>query len=463
MRITAIVLLGSVGCGLDSSSGDPQSSGRVTSPTVGDVLPGDPEHLALHVAGEYDDPAIELRVQSLADPNDLASWRTVATTHADSSNDFAVDVGPFDRTQWPLGGVFRLRVVDADDVPLLADDDQTGVVAVVNPSVPPSNREFLIEKPTGSPEETAAYYVAIDAPLTLTDFQARYGFPTGEVSAVYYNNGDLGIGRDMHCVGNTGAIGGSMACYVRNFGAFGGTKEDAISKLVKGTSPFATVAMVYEAPIESPDAIKFMVYGATGTLVNQAQLDTHGNNVSVPQNCLNCHGGRSSYDGKNHSVSEARFLPFDPNAFVYAGRDDLSFPAQEARFRLLDRMVAGAASPPGVSELIDGLFPRNDGPFNGDFVPDGWGASPRDARVYREAIAPYCRSCHATFQNGSKDPLSFTTAEGTKQSAELIVARICTHGPNGMPAAEQASRAFFASSARALLLAWLGQPGACAP
>jgi hypothetical protein len=40
---------------------------------------------------------------------------------------------------------------------------------------------------------------------------------------------------------------------------------------------------------------------------------------------------------------------------------------------------------------------------------------------------------------------------------------MCGSGPHGMPAAQQTAKRFFKSSARALLLEWLGVPGACAP
>src|SRR4029453_12878076 len=115
----------------------------------------------------------------------------------------------------------------------------------------------------------------------------------------------------------------------RNCAIFGGSREQAIAEVTTGDSPFATVAMVYLPPIQSPDAVQFMVYGATETLVTEAQLDTQGTNKGIPQNCINCHGGRSFYDGKNHAVMGAHFLPFDPSSFAFARRDDLSFGAQE--------------------------------------------------------------------------------------------------------------------------------------
>jgi hypothetical protein len=469
MRAHIAILVVCVGCGIDTappSDDDANAKGHVTAPMHGSVIRGDLTGVALHVAGDYDDATVDLRIQALASPGDLESWSTLATTRADAaSHAFAVDLAPVDRMRWPEGGVFRLRVIDADSVPLPVEGDPDGVVALVHASAPPATRQYLVEKPVGSIEETRAYYTAIAAPATLTDFRTKFGFAKGETVAVYYNAGDLGIGREMHCRSALTLIGGEAACYVRNFGAFGGSRDDALAQLEAAGTPLATVAMVYSAPIEDPDAVQFMVYGADGNLVTKAQLDTHGDNTSIPQNCLNCHGGRSSYDAVAHSVSGARFLPFDPAGFDFARRDDLTFPAQEAKFRALDKIMRKASPTAAMGELIDGLFPPTGGPYNAVFVPPSWNESPRDARVYREVIAPYCRSCHSTFQRSGKatDPVTFASADALREYAELVAARVCTTGPKGMPAAESAAHSFYDSSARALLLAWLRQPGACAP
>jgi len=433
--------------------------GQVTSPAHGEVVVGDPSEVRLHVAGTYenDDLTRDLRVQVLSDPNDITSWVTVATTRANIDHEFAVDLQPMDASRWPAGGVFRLRVIDPDGDALDVEGDRTGVLGLVNPTNVPGERKFLIEKLPGTPDETLAYYAAIGAPATLAEFKSKFGFPGNEVVAVYYNAGDLGIGREMHCNGNAGLVGGELACYVRNFGTFGGTREQALIDLVAARAPLATVAMVYSPPLENANSVQFMVYGADDTLVKEAQLDTQGSNKSIPQNCLNCHGGRSYYDPGSHAVVGARFLPFDPASFAYARRDDLSFAAQEAKIRQLDKMIAAASPPGAVRELVNGMFPS--GQFDPDFVPKAWQASGRDARVYREGFGRYCRSCHATFT----DDLNLVDADAVREHGQLIVSRICTQGENGMPAAEQASRAFFNSPARALLLTWLGQPGACAP
>jgi hypothetical protein len=463
MRVATTFIVSLFGCapGLVESPTDlpPDSTGdRVVAPLHGSIVEGDPLAALIEVAGVYHDDERPLAIQLLANPDDPSSWETVAsitaTTPIEDGFSFTTQIRP-SGTQWPTGGVLRLRVIDDAGTPLPHEIDGDTVIALANSIGRPPGWLFLVEQPVGSIDETAAYYQAIDAPPTLTEFQTRFGFPGDETVAIYYNAGDLGIGRDMHC---RATEGGGLACYVRNFGQFGGDRADAITLTVAGDAPFATVAMAYTPPIDAPNAVQFMVYGGDGALINRAQLDTRGDNASIPQNCLNCHGGRSSYDAATSTVRGAHFLPFDPAAFDYADRPDLTLAAQEGAFRRLDELVLTAAPTPAVTEWVDGMFPA-DAPYDPAFVPAGWNASPRDARVYREVVAPFCRGCHTTFNDAG----AFTTAEQFRANGALIVNKVCTPGPRGMPAAEITTNGFYASNARALLLTWLDRPGACAP
>ncbi len=448
--------------------------GLVLEPANGTVVAGDPSTASLRIAGEYVEADQDLVVQILANPADLTTWETIARTRTTAvvglpTAEFAVDVRPVtsaaEQLRWPRGGVLRLRVLDAAGraLPFDAASPDDSVIAVVNPAELPTRWQYLLEKPVGSVAETLEYYAATNAPATLTDFMARYGFPGGETSAVYYNAGDLGIGREMHCRATETPAGG-LACYVRNYGTFGGRRDDAIALTLAAGAPLATVAMVYTPPITAPNAVSFVVYGPDGARLDEAQLDTRGNNTSIPQNCLNCHGGRSRYDEATSSVFGARFLPFDPFAFAFAQRADLTFVAQEDKFRQLNRLVASAAPTTGVRTVIDGMFPAG-GRFDPAFVPAGWNATKADANVYREVIAPFCRGCHSSFETtiNTEDPLAFANADSVRTRAASVVSRLCGNGPFGMPSAEITTSQFFASSARAVLLQWLGQPGACAP
>src|SRR5207253_2794767 len=151
------------------------------------------------------------------------------------------------------------------------------------------------------------------------------------------------IGREMHCR-QTKSPAGGVACYVRNFGEFGGSAAQAMNELVAGGVPLATVAMVYTPPITAPNAIEFFVYSGAGTLTTSAQLDTHGDNTSIPANCINCHGGGARYDPASHAVLGAQFLAFDPAAYTFATTAGLRFADQEPAFAQLDQLVL-ATSP----------------------------------------------------------------------------------------------------------------------
>jgi hypothetical protein len=331
---------------------------------------------------------------------------------------------------------------------------------------------FLLEKPLVTPEETAAYYATIGAPATLTEFRTRYGFdvPGAEVTASYYNSGDLGIGRRMHCASFTDATGPGTACVVENFGVFGGTVADGLAgTLDLAATPLASVAMVYRAPISAPNAVSFMVYGAAGTLVDQAPLDTQGDNPSIPSNCLNCHGSASSYDPITHSVSGARFLPFDAAAFTFSEQSGFTRFAQEEALRKLNVMVAASEPSPGSMDQLSGMYSGAVGVSgntgNWRWVPDGWYSDPQSFTTYREVVAPFCRSCHASHAavSGAASDLAFVDAAGFKLKAPLIMAAVCGQRDIGMPNAEVTLRAMWSGRARAYLVAYLDMPGACAP
>ncbi len=484
--------------------------GIVVAPLHGQVVGGPTATAILRVHGLHREPARDLSIQVLADPADLASWTEIATARtsddtvagaAEPMHPWQADVTPAlaDPARWPQGGVLRLRVVDGNGVALAAlpheapdcvDEHRASgwsdiAAACVAPlsdglvlvSQPPASASegprFLDLKGAVTADETQAYYAAIGAPATLDDFRAAFGFGGArEASAVYYNAGDLGIGREMHCTPFTAAAGTGLACYVANYGVFGGDVATALGDAIDGaesgahTGSFATVAMVYRPPSDAPDAVQFMIYGAAGALASEAALDTHEDNVSVPNNCLNCHGGAAAYDPDTHSVTGARFLPFDPGAFHTAALPGYSLAAQEASFRALNLAIRDAGPTSGVTELVDGFYAG--GPAADQrYVPPGWDGSPRERAVYRNAIAPYCRGCHLSQDDdAAAAPLGFREAEAFRAQRDEIGRRLCDGAAppaERMPNAEAAHRRFWASPARAYLVDFLALPGPCAP
>jgi mono/diheme cytochrome c family protein len=451
----------------------------IDAPTHGSVISGDPAGIVVHVVAHHSQPGEPCQVQVLDNPNDLTSWTTIGTGTSDTSTSglgygFALDVRPVngasDARRWPAGGVLRLRVIDADATPFTVsgfETDHLTTLAIVNPQPPPADWAYLENKPVGSVAETQAYYAATNAPATLAAFMTTYGFVagggSGEIAATYYNAGDLAVGREMHCRTTTTPANG-VACYVGNFGGFDSSVSAAFTALeTPAASPIATVAMVFTPPITSPNSVTFAVYNPSGALQDSAQLDTFGDNTSIPQNCLNCHGAASTYDTTSHSATNARFLPFDPAALQFAPTPGLGLADQLPQLYQLNQLVLAAAPTTADADETDGLFPAPT-TYQPTFIPTGWSATASDRAMYQQVVAPYCRGCHASHQNSSTapDPLAFETASDFRASAASIIASVCGTGPNGMPGAQASAATFFASGARGLLLTYFAAPGACA-
>ncbi|MEZ4309919.1 MAG: hypothetical protein R3F14_17920, partial [Polyangiaceae bacterium] len=253
-------------------------------------------------------------------------------------------------------------------------------------------------------QDTLDYYDAIDAPENLDDFKQRHGFPSGEVRAIYYNRGDLGIGRDMHCKKYTPAGQPSVtACYVTNYGrvpngaqftpSFGSPDPQlAINQTIDGSNPVATVAMVHD-PSNVDNPVQFIVYNGGGDKDPYAALDNPGvvalghtsepthANINVPDNCLTCHGASATYTrGPGASIQGAAFLPFDEEAMVFAQFNTTwSKSKMVPRLKRLNTFVWDTAPPQAVLDLLRGMYGGTpNGPkdvnsaFTPSYVPVGW-------------------------------------------------------------------------------------------
>lgn len=459
---------------------------------------------------------------------------------------FSASVVPFAAlpNSWKPGGLGRLRVVvamDADPnqwaiLPVRDDTGQTPAnpFAIVvadnapNPTKPPGQTDASIKNPfnTATPnylsvnsgvlsfppgqlaqQEAAAqaYYSQVkinkdgtgtsiwQSLPTLKAFIDHY-FRPFECSSLlnepqritkYFNKGDLGIGREMHCI-NRGCTG-ELACYVRNFGAANGTavfndKAKAKEALL-ANRPFATVAMVERQGMAQAAAnrVFFVVYEytaanglATSTkLALKAQLDNKGYNTSIPGNCLQCHGINATYTAHTaHQVKNAMFLPFDLNAFDYFSTDPtsaLSRVKQESAFRAHNRMVRSFSSlffSAEARNTIGGWYNGDmfAGTFNGNFVPSGWQGDVNQEALYRKLNAVACRTCHISylpFGSDNRPFLKFGTFADFALVKSVVKADMCgaTHR---MPAAEQTLKVLWQSSGRAHYFAQMpGEFGDC--
>ncbi len=465
-------------------------------------------------------------------PISEASWVTIATTQTaatpTSFNDpapifrYSVVATPAPRSQaerWEQGGLLRYRVIAKDTsgkataVPFFDSTSGRCVAALgakswkeilsackspfsANLGAPAAGQGRAAALVSSAPEpadgfrtppyldrkgfifdfETDDYYDFIDAPRTLDEFQFRFGFfdqPTQggfDSGTIYYNLGDLGIGREMHCTTFTDRSGApGTACYVRNYGVFGdgqpnfsGDPRSALRDAVRGERSFATVAMVKFGNVFSPpegNDVQFFVYNAQDQIANRAQLDSIGFNEAIPNNCTNCHGG--TYDRRTGVLTGASFLPFDPDAFLFSKRSGFTYEEQEDQFRELNALIKRSGAPPATIQLIDGTYgDKVDVPgqkANLDWIPPGWSTDEESKTIYREVYKPYCRTCHVS-QTGD---FAFMRALDFKKEAAKLTESVCK--TNEMPIAEATLGQFWRSSARAYLVNALGLSTSCAP
>jgi hypothetical protein len=220
----------------------------------------------------------------------------------------------------------------------------------------------------------------------------------GEIEGIYFNNGDLQLGRDMHCKCSTTpcTTSSDAACYVTNYGAsvFGGPQGQpdlAIHDAIHHAAPLATVAMEYRHL--DTNKVKFFIYDAAGNLLLKVGLDSEGAK-NLPHLCLACHGG--SY--APHDAFNANFLPFDVFSFLYDQVEGKSLAAQQEDFRKLNSIIRGLRANPAdaIGGLVDGMYPCGvnnpacaavDTPFS----PSGWSGN---VALYQTITRPYCRGCH---------------------------------------------------------------------
>lgn len=128
--------------------------------------------------------------------------------------------------------------------------------------LPTHGAQFLSLRNGGSVPER--YYEAIGAIVNgrrdtlglfeLRNFAApsRPGTPDTRVNAIYFNAGDLNLGRDMRCRDTAGRVACAVSNHVRLEGGkpvFTADPSFALNSLVTGGTPFATVAMEWESPL----------------------------------------------------------------------------------------------------------------------------------------------------------------------------------------------------------------------
>lgn len=495
----------------------------VTGPTNGTTVAGSVIGKQISFAGYYNVPSALVRLQVMSnptlDPNAPASWVDFATATTGTSPTYVNSTDPLypwsvtaapvpnaaAAARWPQGGLVKIRatttqggitntLVTFDEVTFgtcLGEHLAAGAawndigiecagtggnhLALVSTSNPPvlpggpgafSFNGFLGRKGAISVTETQQYYAATNAPATLAAFKSRHGFPGNEVTATYYNNGDLGLGREMHCKNylyNFASVG--LACYVNNYSgvsdaagrgipAFNVSPTTVLADATARQHNFATVAMTWEGTAAT-NPVKFVVYDASGNLATTAQLDSTANSTAIPTNCISCHGISANYDPVSNSVSaEARFLPFDPYSFKFSTAPGFTFADQAGALRALNALVRQTAPGTRIAELIDGMYAPKavtdpTAVSNDDFVPAGWqstGSLDGEA-LYRGVVKPACRTCHISSTNATLELAEYSDFETRLAS---IKSAVC--GSHVMPHAERVMKNFWESGARAYLI-----------
>lgn len=474
--------------------------------------------------GYYNEPSTTISLQVLktpdADPAVVSNWLQFATAVTSTSPTtfnstdplyyWSVTAAPvpssFFAARWPSGGLVKVRGIAKDpdgDINLYTFDDVTfsdcfaehvnddwatlgmecqgvGVnrSALVSTSPSPVGSatppDYLGRKGDISTAETEQYYAQIQAPPSFTAFRDKYGFASGDTTATYYNDGDLGLGREMHCrTFLTPALQMGVACYVKNYGVlngqpnFGGDPNAALNDAVNRQNSFATVAMVYQPPANSANSVQFMVYdGVTGLRTPTAKLDSTGQHVSVPNNCLTCHGINSSYNPATNAVSgAAKFLPFDVFSFRYSTASGFTQAAQADALRRLNNLVSLTSPTAATSQFISGMYAPKavsdaTAVANNTYVPVEWTTTKRKGLgLYNGVVKPYCRTCHMSATVASYDFLEEDDFHNLKAT---INTDVCGAG-HEMPQAEHVMRKFWNSGARAYLDMGLGLNSACKP
>lgn len=338
-----------------------------------------------------------------------------------------------------------------------------------------TQQEFLfLTRPgqgtTGSKEESEAYYAAMDSPPepTLSEWLKSRCFDSAtELSAFYYNETDLGLGREMRCAECTsGPRTGLISCSVSNHGVpqgldlvqFGRARPASIAKALGDLEDFvsgrrtvrgATVTMDFD-PKRTSDKVRFYIYDASDpqlfaldskgseSLIPGLQLDGEGgtfnSGVKYMRNCLSCHGGR--FDSETQRIVGSTFLDFDLSFLVFAN-DDLnsyapridiaaaSHTTRSARnldqLRGMNALVRKVAAAVGAAEIVRRIDGSYDQPveqatavYHSGYVPTGWpdtqvvrqfeGRPVSAHEFYDVAVHRYCAMCH--FSQTSNNNLS---------------------------------------------------------
>lgn len=334
------------------------------------------------------------------------------------------------------------------------------------------------------------------APLQFGVWMKRHHLDLNDdVTAKYFNGSDLALGRDMHCRHVLACESGEVcfddpsadcteilrtACYVTNYGEPGGSASDAFEDMANG-QPVASVGMekhyhdpeatdcqaALASPVPAVDDVRYFVWPQDGGSleddepISAVRLVDGQDAQAIPGLCVNCHGGQIDSVSGIPKVTNSKFLPFDIDAFDYGDTPETSKVEQLDAFRqlneiVLDTELEGATDLEAESTIADLIIHwyggveagealvRSSGSYSDDVPPPGWEG---EERLYQEVVTPYCRMCHAAF-----DEQSFTFADYANfQAAGLAPAnKVCLD--HQMPQSRVTAENMWRGSARMVLV-----------
>ena len=269
-----------------------------------------------------------------------------------------------------------------------------------------------------------AYYQKIDPNnlrTTYADWLAVNGFAAqgqtpgpNEVEATYFNNGDLRLGREMHCIEHDT---GNIACATINYGSPGSIDlaESSLQEAIDKLSPLAAVTMEFN-PSDLENTVNFAAYNLQSDeqeRIEYLQLDNE-HAKSVPGVCLDCHSGE--FNPETNSVADSTFLPFDIETFKFQEKGEFSEAALSENLRKLNAMVKRVNENVGnttIPTLIDGWYGDPDqigAIFDKSFIPEAFVANRDDRIFYKEVLQKFCLNCHTAIQTPAMDIVNSNAA-----------------------------------------------------
>ena len=340
-----------------------------------------------------------------------------------------------------------------------------------------------------------AYYRAIDPQNqrdTFAKYKATNGFDTGtgeQITVIFGDRRDLGYGRRMNVRRNPD---GTLAFYVENYLIQAGPEyayspSNLDAAIIRDTQFFIGINAIEftPGPNGGPAFPKFYNYDPkTGARRTQVDLDGRGDKA-MPGPCISCHGGRGDALTPPDSTGLPRFNlvqngasltrgdvqahlhPFEADVFDFSTtRPGFARADQEAAIKKINTWILcsypiatpsqfpeDACRRPAINsewqgaeaDLIKAAYGGDGLPnatFNDTYVPQSWLVNGQST-LYRNVIAPSCRTCHAMRGTAAQSDIDFTSYEKFKGYADRIKAHVIDR--NNMPLAKIVFDAFWRS------------------